>query len=52
VIFRERLVNDEPAQLKQFAVRFGVSRERVRQLESRLKQQLRAYLTEQLGEAV
>jgi RNA polymerase sigma-32 factor len=52
VIFRERMVNDEPTQLKQFAVRFGVSRERVRQLESRIKEQLRDYLTEELGEAV
>jgi RNA polymerase sigma-32 factor len=51
-IFHERLVKDEPAHLKHFAVRFGVSRERVRQLEDRIKQQLRTYLVDQLGESV
>ena len=51
-IFRDRLFNDEPAQLVQLAERFGVSRERVRQIEDRLKQRLRDYLEDELGDAV
>jgi RNA polymerase sigma-32 factor len=51
-IFRSRLFNEEPAQLVQIAEQFGVSRERIRQLEDRLKQRLREYLEEELGDAV
>ena len=51
-IFRDRLLNDEPATLVQIAERFGVTRERVRQIEERLKKRLRLYLEEQLGDAV
>jgi RNA polymerase sigma-32 factor len=51
-IFRDRLFNDEPKQLVQLAERFGVSRERVRQIEDRLKQRLRTYLEDELGDAV
>jgi RNA polymerase sigma-32 factor len=51
-IFRDRLLNDEPATLVQIAEKFGVTRERVRQIEERLKKRLRAYLEEQLGDAV
>ena len=43
-IFRDRLLNDEPATLVQIAERFGVTRERVRQIEERLKKRLRQYL--------
>jgi RNA polymerase sigma-32 factor len=38
--------------LHQLGDEFGVSRERVRQLEARLTGKLRTYLTEQLGDAV
>jgi RNA polymerase sigma-32 factor len=51
-IFRERLLNDQPATLVQIAERFGVSRERVRQIEERLKKRLRQYLEGELGDAV
>jgi RNA polymerase sigma-32 factor len=50
-IFRERLLNDQPATLVQIAERFGVSRERVRQIEERLKKRLRLFLEAELGEA-
>jgi DNA-directed RNA polymerase sigma subunit (sigma70/sigma32) len=36
--------------LSQLATKFGVSRERARQLEQRLKAQIRAYLQEELGD--
>jgi RNA polymerase sigma-32 factor len=51
-IFRDRLLNDEPATLVQIAERFGVTRERVRQIEERLKKRLRQYLESELGDAV
>ncbi|HEY5052242.1 MAG TPA: RNA polymerase factor sigma-32 [Solirubrobacterales bacterium] len=51
-IFRARLVNDEPATLVELAETFGVTRERVRQIECRLKGRLRSYLETELGEGV
>jgi RNA polymerase sigma-32 factor len=51
-IFRERLFNEDPAQLGVFAGRYGVSRQRVRQIEVQLKQRLREYLEAELGDAV
>jgi RNA polymerase sigma-32 factor len=51
-IFTARLVNDEPATLVELAERFGVTRERVRQIECRLKGRLRTYLETELGEGV
>jgi len=51
-IFRDRLLNEEPATLVQIAERFGVTRERVRQIEERLKRRLRQYLEGELGDAV
>ena len=47
-IFRRRLFNDEPAKLTELATSFGVTRERVRQLEGRLKVRIRAYLQAEL----
>jgi RNA polymerase sigma-32 factor len=52
IIFDKRLVADEPLTLQELGDEFGVSRERVRQLEARLTGKLREYLKETLGEAV
>ncbi len=52
VIFDKRLVADEPLTLQELGDEFGVSRERVRQLEARLTGKLREYLKETLGDAV
>jgi RNA polymerase sigma-32 factor len=51
-IFRQRLVSEEPVSLAHLAVGFGVTRERTRQLEHRLKGQIRDYLKQQLGDAL
>ena len=51
-IFDKRLVSDEPLTLQELGDRFGVSRERVRQLEARLTGKLRDYLKSTLGDAV
>lgn len=52
VIFDERLLAEEPRTLQDLGTEFGVSRERVRQIEKRLLQKLRNYLGEELGEEV
>lgn len=52
IIFDERLVADEPKTLQDLGDQFGVSRERVRQLEARITGKLREYLSERLGDAV
>jgi len=47
-ILRERLLSEEPKTLADLGREFGVSRERVRQLEARLMQRLQAYMREEL----
>jgi RNA polymerase sigma-32 factor len=49
-IFRRRLLTDEPMKLTRLATKFGVSRERTRQVEQRLKARIRDYLLEELGD--
>lgn len=50
-IFDERLVADDPLTLQELGDRFGISRERVRQLEQRLTGRLRDYLRDEMGDA-
>lgn len=50
-IFQRRLLSDEPRTLVHLAAQFGVTRERTRQLEQRLKRKIRSYLQEELGDA-
>ncbi|MGH7767973.1 MAG: sigma factor-like helix-turn-helix DNA-binding protein, partial [Candidatus Binatia bacterium] len=47
VIFRERLLNEEPLTLREIGERYGISRERVRQIEDRLKKKLKEYLSKE-----
>jgi len=51
-IFDERLVAEDPLTLQELGDKFGISRERVRQLEARLTGRLRDYLRNELGDAV
>jgi RNA polymerase sigma-32 factor len=51
-IFDDRLVAEDPLTLQELGDRFGISRERVRQLEARLTGRLREYLKNELGDAV
>ena len=51
-IFDERLVAEDPLTLQELGDRFGISRERVRQLEARLTGRLREFLKNELGDAV
>lgn len=51
-IFGERLIADEPITLQALGERWGVSRERARQVEKRMVLRLRKYLQAELGDAV
>ena len=46
-IFRTRMLAEEPITLQEIGERFGISRERVRQIESRLKKRFKDFLTAQ-----
>jgi RNA polymerase sigma-32 factor len=50
-IFDQRLVAEEPLTLQELGDKFGISRERVRQLEQRLTGRLREYLKAEMGDA-
>lgn len=43
-IFRSRLLAEQPATLQEIGERFGISRERVRQIEGRLKKRFQEFL--------
>jgi RNA polymerase sigma-32 factor len=47
VIFNQRLLAEEPLTLQEIGDQYSISRERVRQLESRLKKKLKAYLLQE-----
>lgn len=45
-IFKKRLLNEIPESLQSIADQYGVSRERIRQIEERLIEQLKIYMSE------
>jgi RNA polymerase sigma-32 factor len=51
-IFEDRLVAEDPKTLQALGDGFGVSRERVRQIEKRLLKKLKGFLHEELGETI
>jgi RNA polymerase sigma-32 factor len=51
IIFDKRMVAEDPLTLQELGNEFGVSRERVRQLESRIAGKLRTFLKDSLGDA-
>ena len=51
-IFDDRLITDEPKTLQVLGDEFGVSRERVRQIEKRLLKKMKEYLQKELGDTV
>jgi len=52
VIFDKRVTANDPLTLQKLGDEFGVSRERVRQIEARMVRRLRDYLKSELGDAV
>jgi RNA polymerase sigma-32 factor len=51
-LFRKRLLAERPETLERIGSHHGISRERARQIEERLKIKLRRYLESELGEAI
>jgi RNA polymerase sigma-32 factor len=51
VIYRERLLNEEPLTLREIGEKYGISRERVRQIEERVKKKLKSFLEKELKDA-
>jgi len=50
VIFDKRLLSEDPMTLQEIGAKFGISRERIRQIESRLKKKLKAYLEDEIAD--
>jgi len=50
VILRERVLSDDPATLQEIADRYGLTRERARQIEARMLEKLKMLLAPSLGE--
>jgi RNA polymerase sigma-32 factor len=51
-IWKERLVAVTPKSLSELGEEFGVSKERIRQVEARIKKRLRDYLEAELGDSI
>lgn len=51
VIYRERLLNEEPLTLREIGEKYGISRERVRQIEERVKKKLKTFLEKEFKDA-
>jgi RNA polymerase sigma-32 factor len=49
-IFEKRLLAEAPITLQEIGDKFGISRERVRQIESRLKNKLKIYLEDEIAD--
>ncbi len=50
-IFEKRLLSEDKATLQEIADEFSLSKERIRQLENRIKDKLKEFLKENLGES-
>ena len=51
-IWTERLTSSDPVSLTELGRRYGVSKERIRQIEARMKKRLRDHLTRELGDEI
>lgn len=51
-IWSERMTAQDPLSLSELGERFGVSKERIRQVEERIKKRLREFLTSELGDEI
>lgn len=49
-IWKERLLSDDPVTLQAVGEKFGVSRERARQVEERIKKRFKEFLEQELGD--
>lgn len=51
-VFRERWLSDQPLTFSEFGERWGLSRERARQLELRMRKPLRQFLQREMGDSL
>ncbi len=51
-IWRSRMVAADPVSLSELGENFGVSKERIRQVEARIKKRLKEYLEQELGDEI
>ena len=49
-IWNERLVSEDPISLALLGERYGVSKERIRQIEARIRKRLKAHLSASIGD--
>ena len=52
VIWKERMVAIDPVSLSELGKQYGVSKERIRQVEARIKKRLRDYFEQTLGDEI
>jgi len=52
VIFEERLLTNDPTSLAALGERFGVSKERIRQVQARMQKRLKQYLEDEFGDEI
>ncbi len=52
IIFRQRMLGEEKATLQEVSEKLSVSRERVRQLENRIREKLKEFLLQKIGPSV
>lgn len=52
IIFRERMLGEEKATLQDISDKLSISRERVRQIENRIREKLKSFLLEKFGTAI
>ncbi|MEN0068283.1 MAG: sigma-70 family RNA polymerase sigma factor [Myxococcota bacterium] len=52
MIWEQRMIASDPVSLSSLGEHFGVSKERIRQIEARMKKKLKAYLEEELGDEI
>ena len=52
IIWETRMIAPEPIPLSELGEQFGVSKERIRQVEARLRKKLKEYLEKELGEEI
>ena len=52
MIWERRMIASEPTSLSELGEEFGVSKERIRQVEARIKKRLKEYLEHELGDEI
>jgi RNA polymerase sigma-32 factor len=49
-LLEQRILSDSPATLREIGAKYGITRERVRQIESRLLEKIRDHFAKRIGD--